>query len=160
MEEFIEAYVRYLKAERNLSSYTIRNYRGDLCHFGRYLETEEGLGPLEVDRQSFRRYLAGLREADTASASVSRKMSTIHTFYRFLVREGVLERDPLMGVTSPRRERRLPQILGKDQLTALIEAADSDVPQGLRDRAILVRASRSWRCSLSSEVSSSSSASD
>ncbi|MCH7523324.1 MAG: tyrosine recombinase [Chloroflexi bacterium] len=137
MEELIEAYVRYLKAERNLSSYTIRNYRGDLCHFGRYLETEEGFGPLEVDRQSFRRYLAGLREADTASASVSRKMSTIHTFYRFLVREGVLERDPLMGVTSPRRERRLPQILGKDQLTALIEAADSDVPQGLRDRAIL-----------------------
>lgn len=137
MEELIEPYVRYLKAERNLSSYTIRNYRADLFHFGRYLETEEGFGPLEVDRQSFRRYLARLREADMASASVSRKMSTIHTFYRFLVREGVLERDPLMGVTSPRRERRLPQILGKDQLTALIEAADSDVPQGLRDRAIL-----------------------
>ena len=38
MEQLIEAYVRYLKAERNLSSYTIRNYRGDLCHFGRYLE--------------------------------------------------------------------------------------------------------------------------
>ncbi len=137
MEELIEAYVRYLKAERNLSSYTIRNYRGDLRHFGRYLETEEGFGPLEVDRKSFRRYLARLREADMASASVSRKMSTIHTFYRFLVREGVLERDPLMGVTSPRRERRLPQILGKEQLTALIETADSDVPQGLRDRAIL-----------------------
>lgn len=137
MEKLIEAYVRYLTAERNLSSYTLRNYRTDLRDFGRYLETEEGLGLLEADRQSFRRYLARLREASMASASVSRKVSTIHTFYRYLVREGTLERDPLMGVSSPKREHRLPQILGKDHLAAIIEAADSDDPQGLRDRAIL-----------------------
>ncbi len=137
MEELLEAYVRYLTAERNLSSYTLRNYRSDLCDFGRYLDAEEGLGPLEVDRQSFRRYLARLHEAGIASASVGRKVSTVHAFYRFLVREGTLERDPLMGVSSPRRERRLPLILDRNQLTAIIEAADSDTPQGLRDRAIL-----------------------
>ena len=137
MEELIEVYVRSLTAERNLSSYTLRNYRADLRDFGRYLEAEEGLGPLGVDRQSFRRYLARLHEAGTALASVSRKVSTIHTFYRFLVREGILQRDPLLGVSRPKRERRLPQVLGKDQLTAIIESADSDEPQGLRDRAIL-----------------------
>ena len=137
MEELLEAYVRYLTAERNLSSYTLRNYRSDLCDFGRYLDAEEGLGPLEVDRQSFRRYLARLHEAGIAPASVGRKVSTVHAFYRFLVREGTLERDPLMGVSSPRRERRLPLILDRYQLTAIIEAADSDTPQGLRDRAIL-----------------------
>ena len=137
MEELLEAYVRYLTAERNLSSYTLRNYRSDLCDFGRYLDSEEGLGPLEVDRQSFRRYLARLHEAGIAPASVGRKVSTVHAFYRFLVREGTLERDPLMGVSSPRRERRLPLILDRYQLTAIIEAADSDTPQGLRDRAIL-----------------------
>jgi tyrosine recombinase XerC len=137
MEDLIGAYVRYLSAERNLSAYTLRNYRSDLCDFGHYLEAEEGLGPLDVDRKSFRRYLARLREANMASASVRRKVTTIHTFYRFLVQEGRLDRDPLMGVTSPKRERRLPQILGKDQLTAIIEAADSVAPGGLRDRAIL-----------------------
>ncbi len=136
MEELIEAYVRYLTAERNLSSYTLRNYRSDLRDFGRYLEAE-GIGALKVDRQSFRRYLAHLHEAGTAAASVSRKVSTIHAFYRFLVREDILERDPLMGVSIPKREKRLPKILGKEQLTAIIEAADSDGPQGLRDRAIL-----------------------
>jgi tyrosine recombinase XerC len=137
MEQLIQAYVRYLTAERNLSAYTLRNYRSDLSDFGRYLEGEERIGPLEVDRQSFRRYLARLHEAGTATASVSRKVSTIHTFYRYLVREGHLERDPLMGVSSPKRERRLPKILGKEQLTAMIEAADSDEAAGLRDRAIL-----------------------
>jgi tyrosine recombinase XerC len=137
MEELLAAYIRQLTAERNLSPYTLRNYRTDLSDFGRYLETEEGLGPLEVDRQSFRRYLAQLREANMANASVSRRVSTIHTFYRFLVREGHLERDPLMGVSGPKRERRLPKILTQANLTAIIEAADSDTPNGLRDRAIL-----------------------
>ncbi len=100
MEELIEAYVRYLTAERNLSSYTLRNYRSDLRDFGRYLEAEE-IGALKVGRQSFRRYLAHLHEAGTAAASVGRKVSTIHAFYRFLVRQGILERDPLMGVSIP-----------------------------------------------------------
>jgi integrase/recombinase XerC len=137
MEELIEVYLRYLTAERNLSPYTLRNYRADLRDFGGYLKAAEDVGPLEVDRQTFRRYLARLRESGTAPASIGRKVSTIHTFYRFLAREGILERDPLLGVTSPKRERRLPEVLGKDQLTAIIEAADSDAPQGLRDRAIL-----------------------
>ena len=137
MEQLIQAYVRYLTAERNLSAYTLRNYRTDLSDFARYLEAEERIGPLGVDRQSFRRYLVRLHEAGMATASVSRKVSTIHTFYRYLVRDGHLERDPLMGVSSPKRERRLPKILGKEQLTALIEAADSDEAPGLRDRAIL-----------------------
>jgi tyrosine recombinase XerC len=137
MEQLIQAYVRYLTAERNLSAYTLRNYRSDLSDFARYLEAEERIGPLGVDRQSFRRYLVRLHEAGMATASVSRKVSTIHTFYRYLVREGHLERDPLMGVSSPKRERRLPKILGKEQLTAMIEAADSDEAPGLRDRAIL-----------------------
>jgi tyrosine recombinase XerC len=137
MEELIEVYVRYLTAERNLSPYTLRNYRADLSDFGRYLQAEEGVGPLKVDRQTFRRYLGRLRETATAPASVRRKVSTIHTFYRFLTREGILERDPLLGVSSPKRERRLPKVLDKEQLTAMIEAADSDGPQGLRDRAIL-----------------------
>jgi tyrosine recombinase XerC len=137
MEQLIQAYVRYLTAERNLSAYTLRNYRSDLSDFARYLETAERIGPLEVDRRSFRRYLAQLHEAGMATASVSRKVSTVHTFYRYLVREGQLERDPLMGVGSPKRERRLPKILSKEQLTAMIEAADSDEALGLRDRAIL-----------------------
>lgn len=137
MEQLIEEYVRYLRAERNLSSYTLRNYRGDLTDFGAYLESEEGIGPLEIDRQSFRRYLARLHDNGTATASVGRKVSTVHTFYRYLVRQGKLKRDPLLGVSSPKRERRLPRILSKDDLTAIIEAADSDTPQGLRDRAIL-----------------------
>ena len=135
MEERIKVYVHYLTAERNLSPYTLRNYCADLRHFGRYLEAEEHIGPLALDRQAFRRYLVSL--GNIARASLRRRVSTIHTLYRYLVREGILKLDPLAGVGLPKQEYRLPPILEKDQLTAIIEAADSEAPQGLRDRAIL-----------------------
>ena len=137
MEALLEAYTRYLVAEKNLSPYTLRNYRTDLLDFARYLEEDERITCFDVSRQSFRRYLAHLKNADVAAASVTRKVSTVRSFYRFLVREGKLETNPLAGVSAPKKERRLPSILTKEHLTTLIESADDDTPQGLRNRAIL-----------------------
>jgi len=136
IEELLEAYIRYLVAEKNLSAYTLRNYRSDLLHFFRHLE-DRGIDPLHADRQAARQYLMTLRERDVATASVTRKVSTIRSFYKFLVREDKLESSPLTGIVAPKRERRLPVILQKQDLTALIQAANEDTPQGLRNRAIL-----------------------
>ncbi len=138
MEKLLESYIRCLIAEKNLSPLTLRNYRSDLVELAYYLEREEGIGPLELTRQSFRRFLAHLRGREVAGASVARKVSTARGFYRYLAREGVLEASPLAGINTPKHERRLPGILSKEQLTLLIEAADeSDTPQGVRNRAIL-----------------------
>ena len=137
MEQLLAAYLRYLVAEKNLSPYTLRNYRADLLHFAAYLRDTEGVDPLQVDRQAFRRYLLLLKESGIVTASIARKVSTIRNFYRFLLREGKLEANPLAGVSAPKRERRLPVILSKDDLTMLIQAADETTPRGLRNRAIL-----------------------
>jgi site-specific recombinase XerD len=136
-EELLEAYLRALLAERNLSPYTLRNYRTDILHFFAFMRVDECTDPLAVDRLSFRRYLAALREAGTAGASITRKVSTVRGFFRFLVREGRLESNPLAGVAAPKREKRLPSILSKANLQSLIEAADQTTPGGLRNRAIL-----------------------
>ena len=72
-----------------------------------------------------------------ATASVTRKVSTVRGFYRFLVREGNLDINPLANVGAPKRERRLPRILSTSDLNALIDAADETTPAGLRNRAIL-----------------------
>ena len=136
-EELLEAYLRQLLAEKNLSRYTLRNYRTDTLDFFRFMLEAEHTDPLAVDRTSFRRYLAHLRDSGTASASVTRKVSTIRGYFRFLVREGKLEANPLANVSAPKRERRLPAILSRDDLQSLIEAADETTPQGLRNRAIL-----------------------
>jgi tyrosine recombinase XerC len=137
MDELLEAYVRYLVAEKNLSNLTLRNYRSDLLHFTGWLEANEGTGPLTADRFMARRYLAELKASGMASASLTRKVSTIRSFYRWLVREGKVDASPLTGLVAPKREKRLPVVLSRDDLTALIESADAVSPQGLRDRAIL-----------------------
>ena len=137
IETLLAAYVRYLIAEKNLSPFTLRNYRSDLLDFTRYLEDYEDLTPLGVDRPAFRRYLAAARESGSVTASLTRKVSTIRNFYRFLVREGHLQTNPLAGVSAPKRERRLPSILTKEHLAALIQSADQQTPQGIRNRAIL-----------------------
>jgi integrase/recombinase XerC len=137
IQPFLDAYVRYLVAEKNLSPYTLRNYRSDLLDFVRYLEDQEGAGPLEADRQSFRRYLGHARDQGIVTASLTRRASTIRNFYAFLGREGHLAANPLAGVSAPKRERRLPSILSKDDLSALIQSADDQTPQGIRNRAIL-----------------------
>jgi tyrosine recombinase XerC len=137
MQQLLDAYVRYLVAEKNLSPFTLRNYRSDLLHFAHFLEDEEGVTILDADRLMARRYLGMLKGSGMATASLTRKVSTIRSFYKFLVREGKLEHSPLIGLVAPKRERRLPTILSKDDLNALIEAADEQTPQGLRNRAIL-----------------------
>jgi tyrosine recombinase XerC len=133
----LDCYERYLIAEKNLSPYTLRNYRTDLLDFARYFEEQEEVGPLEADRQSFRRYLANARDGGIVTASLTRKVSTVRNFFRFLVREGNLDTNLLASVSAPKRERRLPTILTKDHLSALIMSADKQTPQGIRNRAIL-----------------------
>ncbi len=135
--ELMEAYQRFLVAERNLSPYTLRNYRTDLADFVRFMAEEEKSDPLTVNRQSFRRYLGDLLARGVAQASVSRKVSTIKGFFRFLQREGKLPANPLALVSPPKREKRLPHVLRREDLVALIEAADETTPAGLRNRAIL-----------------------
>ncbi len=137
MKELLAAYERYLVAEKNLSPLTLRNYRSDLLHFACYLEDEEGVPVLAADRLMLRRYLGTLREKGMASGSVTRKVSTIRSFYQFLVREGKVETTPLTGIVLPKRELKLPTFLSKDDLKVLIESANETTPVGLRNRALL-----------------------
>jgi tyrosine recombinase XerC len=137
IQPLLDAYIRYLVAEKNLSPFTLRNYRTDILDFARFFEETEGVSPLQADRQSFRGYLAHARDSGVVTASLARKVSTVRNFFRFLVREGHLETNALAGVSAPKRERRLPSILTRDHLSALIQAADEPTPQGLRNRAIL-----------------------
>ncbi|MGE5596991.1 MAG: site-specific tyrosine recombinase/integron integrase [Hyphomicrobiales bacterium] len=135
-EAYLDAYLRELAAVGNRSPYTIRNYRNDI---GQWLAwcLEQGREPLEVSRHDFRSYLAELREAGIVAASITRRTSTIHGFYRYLQREGATDRDLLYGVALPKKPKRLPKVLTEKRLAELLAAPDTSTPQGLRDRAIL-----------------------
>ena len=135
-EAYLDAYLRELQSVGGRSPYTIRNYRSDIGHFLRYCE-EAGIEPLAISRATFRGYLGKLREESAAPASVTRRTTTIHGFYRYLQREGATDRDLLYGVALPKKPKRLPKVIEPPHLQALIEAPDTSTPNGLRDRAIL-----------------------
>ncbi len=132
----LESYLDERGKARNLSAYTLRNYRTDLEHFLYALAGWE-VDPLQVQRTDLRRYLSVLLGVGVANASVRRKVSTIRSFYKWLRQEGKLANDPFFGVTGPKPARRLPDILTSEDIDRMTAAADGREPAGLRDRALL-----------------------
>src|SRR3989304_4634090 len=135
-EAYLEAYLRELQAVGNRSPYTVRNYRSDIGHFLADCR-ERDLEPLAITRQRFREYLGGLRDGGSVAASITRRTSTVHGFYRWLLPEGATDKDLLYGIGLPKRPMRLPKVLVPGVLDSLLAAPDLSTLRGLRDRAIL-----------------------
>lgn len=135
-EAFLDAYLRELSAVGGRSPYTIRNYRNDIGDFLRW-SAERHIDPLHTNRQIFREYLGEVKERGMVAASITRRTSTVHCFYKYLVQEGATEKDLLYGVALPKRPKRLPKVLDPALLDTLLASPDPATPQGLRDRAML-----------------------
>ena len=137
MQEVFNRYINYLEVERNASPYTVRNYTTDLLDFFQFIK-DKGIDSLrEVDRNVLRNYLLHLMEQGVVKASIARKLSAIRSFYRYLLREEVIPSNPVATTASPKLDRRLPSFLTTDEITRLLEAPDSNKPQGQRDRALM-----------------------
>ncbi|MCC6961157.1 MAG: tyrosine recombinase XerC [Dehalococcoidia bacterium] len=134
-DAFLDAYLRELSAVGNRSPYTIRNYRNDIGAFLRWCAERE-LEPLSATRALFREYLTELKDAGMASASLTRRTSTVHGFYKYLLAEGATERDQLYGVALPKRPKRLPKVIDPATLDLLMQQPSTETPAGLRDRAM------------------------
>jgi len=143
MKEVFERYINYLEAEKNASPYTVRNYASDLLGsknikgFFDFL-SERGIKSLDkADRHMLRDYLAYLVEQDLVKASIARKLSAIRSFFRYLVREGILPVNPTQETSSPKLDRRLPSFLSIEEMNRLLQTPDLTTPQGKRDRAFI-----------------------
>ncbi|MBE9505057.1 MAG: tyrosine recombinase XerC [Proteobacteria bacterium] len=139
MRTYIESFKRHLKDEMNCSPHTIRNYVSDLLQYEIFLIDTDSSSRntfMEVDHLTIRRYLADLHVKNSRS-SVGRKLASIRSFYRFLVREGLLESNPLEGIATPKAEKRLPKFFSVDDIFRLIEAAKGEKSTIARDKAIL-----------------------
>lgn len=134
MERYIEKFIRYLEIEKNYSKHTIFSYRLDLEDFHKFLGGSE----LEkIDYLLLRKYLAVLKEKNLKSRSVSRRLSALRSFFKFLIREGYLKANPITTISSPKQEKHLPLFLTEDEASKLIEAVSTKDERGLRDRAVL-----------------------
>jgi tyrosine recombinase XerC len=137
LEELLDKYIIYLKAERNFSPFTVRNYSSDILGFFDFLKRDgiESLGG--VDHLTVRRYLSWLLGKGVVRGSISRKMSALRSFFRYLNQQGLMATDPMVKVSGPKGEKRLPSFLTSEEILRLLGAPDISTPQGLRDLAIL-----------------------
>lgn len=142
MEELIEQYGQYLAQERNHSPHTLRNYLSDLRQFCTFLKAsgcdqkDKTTILRRMDVHVVRAYLACLAKTCKKS-SIARKIGALKGFFRFLVREGHVTRNPLTGVATPKQDRPLPPFLSVDDAFHLLGIVQGTSHLESRDRAVL-----------------------
>ena len=139
MQEWIDRFQQHLAVERNVSPHTCAAYLRDLAEFHEFLAKHGGSDTVElprIDHLLLRRYLAELHKRNQRT-SIARKLSALRSFFRYLVREGVLSVNPAEAVATPKRSRYLPKTLSVDEATALMERGHGVTTLALRDRAFL-----------------------
>jgi integrase/recombinase XerD len=132
----VAEYLGALQSEQGASRNTLAAYRRDLDDFARFLSARHrAAGAVSPD--DVVSWIEALRARGLAPASVARRLSAVRGFYRHLVREDVVRRDPTEHLDRPRATRPLPRALSRESATRLVEAPDTRRPAGLRDRAAL-----------------------
>lgn len=130
-------YLGRLADHRRLSPHTVSAYGRDLAQFFDYCDRWRINRIDQVERHHCRRYLAFLDTLAYSRRSIARKASSVRAFYKDAVRRGVVESNPLDGVTRPKLDRPLPHALTVRAVTQAIEAIGDSSPEGLRDRALV-----------------------
>ncbi|MCE5277231.1 MAG: tyrosine recombinase XerC [Planctomycetaceae bacterium] len=156
----IRQFLDYIAKQRNFSEHTVRSYLADVTQFCCFLAaraadptavlTAEDLPApqdvppaamgdqlLAVTPVTVRAYLAMLRNSQYSKATTARKLASLRSFYKYLVRGGQLQASPVSVVRTPRQDKRLPKCLDVQQIDALLTAPDTHTFLGARDRAIL-----------------------
>ena len=143
----VRQFLAYLEHERNFSEHTIRSYTADLVQFAAFLSGPDADASAEGEALSgliravtpleLRRYLAELRHCNYSRATIARKIATLRSFYKYLARQGEVQRNPVKVIRTPRQERRLPKFLDPSEIERLLGAAKGKDFLSLRDAAML-----------------------
>lgn len=131
LDDHARAFLAHLAAERGASVYTQRNYRQALVEFSQWHHDERGQWPRwpQLERDTFRAYLRFLGRQRLSRAAVQLRFSALRTFYRFLVRRGVVLATPIRDLAMPRAPKRLPRFLTVEQMEALLKAPLQELAQ-------------------------------
>ena len=135
LKTHIEAFVRHLEKERQLSPHTVDAYRRDLRLLTNFCE-RTSLGIESLDSYAVRQFAAECHRRGSSPRSIARRLSAIRSFLAFMVRGGIIKSNPASGVQAPKPSRRLPATLDADQVASLLALAGED-DLTVRDRAML-----------------------
>jgi integrase/recombinase XerD len=134
---YLEGFRDYLALEAGHSVTTIESYLRDLRRLIRFAELRRVGSPDRVTRVFLRDFIFALKDLGLAPATIRRQISAIHTYYGFLLSEGLVPTDPSDRLETPRRGRTLPDVLSLAEVESMLASPTVDEPMGWRDRALL-----------------------
>ena len=139
--ELFKQFIDYLSKEKRYSLHTVTAYRGDLLQFENYLMTNFDLDlnhPVKISHSFIRSWIVDLMEQGTSPRSINRKLSTLKSYFKYLLRNNVVHNSPLQKITALRVSKRLPVFIESDKAEMLFNEVEfSDDLAGSRDRLIL-----------------------
>ncbi|HOM60956.1 MAG TPA: tyrosine recombinase XerC [Anaerohalosphaeraceae bacterium] len=146
----LQEFIGYLKFEKHFSDHTAKCYGADLEQFAQFLLDEHRANPnttdssvsadhllLAADVQTIRKFMAFLSERQYTKSTTARKLATLRSFYKFLVKRGQLGSNPVSSIKTPKQDKKLPKFLEYEQVQKLLNTPPTDNWLGARDRAML-----------------------
>jgi tyrosine recombinase XerC len=133
MKKYLDKFFTYLEVEKNYSSHTTLNYRIDLEEFAKFLDKAS---VETIEYSDLRRFLAQLKGRNLKPRTVSRKLSSLRSFFKFLQREGVIKANPAKLLVTPKLDKPLPHFMSEEETVQLIESPKSGKTNSPRDKAI------------------------
>lgn len=136
MKQDIVKFLKYLKIEKNYSDNTYKNYEKDLLEYQEYLNKEN----IDITKTSYklvRKYLTYMFDKNYSKKTISRHISTLRSFYKYLKEEKIIKNNPMLLISNPKLDKKLPNFLYYDELEILLNIPDKENILGLRDSLIL-----------------------
>jgi integrase/recombinase XerD len=133
----VERFADFLALEQGASPRTSEAYRRDVARLATYVMTRGARTPAEISSRVLREFVYHLKDLGLAPASIRRNVSSVRTYFRFLLGDGHLVRDPSERLETPKRWRSLPDVLSVDEVARLLATPTLDDPHVFRDRALL-----------------------
>ena len=134
---YIERFDDFLALEQGASVQTSRAYKLDIARFVTYASIKGAKAPAEIGAKMLREFVYHLKDLGLSPASIRRNVSAVRTYFKFMLGEGFVVRDPSERLETPKRWRTLPEVLGIEEIEKLLAAPSLDEPLAFRDRAML-----------------------
>ena len=136
MDKLIEEFIDYLDVEKNYSYYTCVNYRDDLLKYKEYLD-KELISIKNADYGVIRGFIAYLYDKKEGAKTITRNISALRSFYKYLVRNNKIKDNPMLLISNPKQPKTLPHYLTNDEIEELLKVTDKDTLYDIRDNLII-----------------------
>ena len=136
MEKEINNFIEYLKYQRNYSDFTCNNYKKDLNEYNSFILNNK-INYKNMDYNDAKEYVIYLNKKNDAKSTISRKLSSLRTFYKYLVLNNKVESNPFLLVSSPKKEKRIPKFINYNNMEEILNVPNIKTKEGQRERVIL-----------------------